>query len=143
MFAISLAGFAHKICDSSGNWFRHPETNRTWTNYTTCIDVKDYEVKHREIQFPIVQTDTLSPSHVIVVVMFMLHVSAETTSESNLCDGLHHLVDSDPAIDFHILLLQVSFDYLTFISIDADDSNCQGICSHLCQNLISTLSCCL
>lgn len=25
-----------KICDSSGNWFRHPESNRTWTNYTQC-----------------------------------------------------------------------------------------------------------
>uniref|UniRef100_A0A8C5U7F3 Calcitonin gene-related peptide type 1 receptor n=1 Tax=Malurus cyaneus samueli TaxID=2593467 RepID=A0A8C5U7F3_9PASS len=25
-----------KICDSKGNWFRHPESNRTWTNYTQC-----------------------------------------------------------------------------------------------------------
>ncbi|GAB0191774.1 calcitonin gene-related peptide type 1 receptor-like [Grus japonensis] len=25
-----------KICDPSGNWFRHPESNRTWTNYTQC-----------------------------------------------------------------------------------------------------------
>lgn len=25
-----------KICDLNGNWFRHPESNRTWTNYTQC-----------------------------------------------------------------------------------------------------------
>uniref|UniRef100_A0A8C3SXL4 Calcitonin gene-related peptide type 1 receptor n=1 Tax=Chelydra serpentina TaxID=8475 RepID=A0A8C3SXL4_CHESE len=25
-----------KICDQNGNWFRHPESNRTWTNYTQC-----------------------------------------------------------------------------------------------------------
>nr|4RWF_A Chain A, Maltose transporter subunit, Receptor activity-modifying protein 2, Calcitonin gene-related peptide type 1 receptor fusion protein [Escherichia coli K-12]6V2E_A Chain A, Maltose/maltodextrin-binding periplasmic protein,Receptor activity-modifying protein 2,Calcitonin gene-related peptide type 1 receptor [synthetic construct] len=25
-----------KICDQDGNWFRHPASNRTWTNYTQC-----------------------------------------------------------------------------------------------------------
>lgn len=25
-----------KICDQDGNWFRHPLSNRTWTNYTQC-----------------------------------------------------------------------------------------------------------
>ncbi|KAG9279791.1 calcitonin gene-related peptide type 1 receptor [Astyanax mexicanus] len=28
---------ATKYCDETGNWFRHPETNRTWSNYTHCI----------------------------------------------------------------------------------------------------------
>lgn len=46
-WSLLIAGFAHKACDSDGNWFRHPMTNRTWTNYTTCIDVNDYEVKHK------------------------------------------------------------------------------------------------
>ncbi|GCC26890.1 hypothetical protein chiPu_0005310 [Chiloscyllium punctatum] len=27
---------AMKICDDSGKWFQHPESNRTWTNYTQC-----------------------------------------------------------------------------------------------------------
>ncbi|XP_059822810.1 calcitonin gene-related peptide type 1 receptor-like isoform X2 [Hypanus sabinus] len=27
---------AVKICDKTGKWFRHPESNRTWTNYTQC-----------------------------------------------------------------------------------------------------------
>lgn len=42
--AALFIGFAHKACDVDGNWFRHPMTNKTWTNYTTCIDVNDYEV---------------------------------------------------------------------------------------------------
>ncbi|XP_060113290.1 calcitonin gene-related peptide type 1 receptor [Heteronotia binoei] len=25
-----------KSCDQSGHWFIHPESNRTWTNYTLC-----------------------------------------------------------------------------------------------------------
>ncbi|XP_018430057.1 PREDICTED: calcitonin gene-related peptide type 1 receptor [Nanorana parkeri] len=25
-----------KECDEKGNWFRHPESNRTWSNYTRC-----------------------------------------------------------------------------------------------------------
>ncbi|CAG5865949.1 unnamed protein product [Menidia menidia] len=25
-----------KICTDSGHWFLHPESNRTWTNYTQC-----------------------------------------------------------------------------------------------------------
>ncbi|TRY82472.1 hypothetical protein DNTS_029957, partial [Danionella cerebrum] len=27
---------ATKICTKSGHWFVHPESNRTWTNYTGC-----------------------------------------------------------------------------------------------------------
>ncbi|KAL2080027.1 hypothetical protein ACEWY4_023820 [Coilia grayii] len=25
-----------KYCDENGNWFRHPDTNRSWSNYTLC-----------------------------------------------------------------------------------------------------------
>ncbi|XP_004646310.1 calcitonin receptor [Octodon degus] len=25
-----------KLCDEKGMWFKHPENNRTWTNYTLC-----------------------------------------------------------------------------------------------------------
>uniref|UniRef100_UPI00358FCEE7 calcitonin gene-related peptide type 1 receptor-like isoform X2 n=1 Tax=Myxine glutinosa TaxID=7769 RepID=UPI00358FCEE7 len=26
-----------KTCDENGEWFQHPDTNRTWSNYTLCI----------------------------------------------------------------------------------------------------------
>lgn len=39
-----IVGMAHKICTEEGVWFRHPESNLTWSNYTTCVDVEDLEV---------------------------------------------------------------------------------------------------
>ncbi|CAO1399910.1 unnamed protein product [Diamesa tonsa] len=38
---------AHKACDNNGNWFRHPETNQTWTNYTTCVDLEDFQLRRQ------------------------------------------------------------------------------------------------
>lgn len=35
---------AHKVCTDEGTWFRHPQSNLTWSNYTTCVDVEDLEV---------------------------------------------------------------------------------------------------
>lgn len=32
---------AFKVCLEDGTWFRHPETNKTWSNYTTCVDQED------------------------------------------------------------------------------------------------------
>ncbi|CAG7829594.1 unnamed protein product [Allacma fusca] len=32
---------AYKECLPDGSWFRHPESNRTWSNYTTCVDQAD------------------------------------------------------------------------------------------------------
>lgn len=29
---------AFKVCTEAGEWGRHPESNRTWTNYTQCSD---------------------------------------------------------------------------------------------------------
>lgn len=34
-----------KICDQDGNWFRHPDSNRTWTNYTLCNNSTHEKVK--------------------------------------------------------------------------------------------------
>uniref|UniRef100_A0A182UP12 G-protein coupled receptors family 2 profile 2 domain-containing protein n=1 Tax=Anopheles merus TaxID=30066 RepID=A0A182UP12_ANOME len=39
----TISGFAHKVCSENGEWFRHPETNRSWSNYTTCINLDDFE----------------------------------------------------------------------------------------------------
>lgn len=36
---------AYKECHKNGTWFAHPETRRAWSNYTTCVDVGDFEVK--------------------------------------------------------------------------------------------------
>ncbi|XP_052753253.1 calcitonin gene-related peptide type 1 receptor-like isoform X1 [Galleria mellonella] len=33
--------FAHKECTEDGTWWKHPKTNRSWSNYTTCIKPED------------------------------------------------------------------------------------------------------
>jgi calcitonin receptor-like len=39
-----LLGMAHKVCTEEGVWFKHPQSNLTWSNYTTCVDVEDLHV---------------------------------------------------------------------------------------------------
>ncbi|KAH8275457.1 hypothetical protein KR026_007683 [Drosophila bipectinata] len=38
--------YAHKECGIEGEWFKHPLTNKTWSNYTTCVNLDDLEWKH-------------------------------------------------------------------------------------------------
>ncbi|GBN16326.1 Calcitonin gene-related peptide type 1 receptor, partial [Araneus ventricosus] len=38
---------AHKECNPDGTWYRHPDTNRTWSNYTTCVDKDDLTFRQR------------------------------------------------------------------------------------------------
>ncbi|XP_033247623.1 calcitonin gene-related peptide type 1 receptor isoform X2 [Drosophila miranda] len=38
--------YAHKECGSDGVWFKHPLNNKTWSNYTTCVNLDDLEWKH-------------------------------------------------------------------------------------------------
>ncbi|XP_076361905.1 calcitonin gene-related peptide type 1 receptor-like [Tachypleus tridentatus] len=39
--------YAHKVCEEDGSWFLHPETNKTWSNYTTCIDKDDLSFRDK------------------------------------------------------------------------------------------------
>ncbi|XP_021944785.1 calcitonin gene-related peptide type 1 receptor isoform X3 [Folsomia candida] len=34
---------AHKECLEDGSWFRHPESNVTWSNYTNCVNYAEYQ----------------------------------------------------------------------------------------------------
>ncbi|KAH8402462.1 hypothetical protein KR009_012047 [Drosophila setifemur] len=40
------ARYAHKECGFDGEWFKHPLNNKTWSNYTTCVNLDDLEWKH-------------------------------------------------------------------------------------------------
>lgn len=33
--------YAHKECTANGSWWRHPDSGRPWSNYTTCIKEED------------------------------------------------------------------------------------------------------
>lgn len=36
---------ATKYCGEDGQWFRHPDTNRTWSNYTLCNENTSAKLK--------------------------------------------------------------------------------------------------
>nr|QEY08359.1 calcitonin [Phenacoccus solenopsis] len=37
--------FGFRECFENGTWFRHPHGNKTWTNYSTCVDLDDFELR--------------------------------------------------------------------------------------------------
>lgn len=37
---------AFKKCMENGEWWRHPETNMTWSNYTQCVNIQDLEFRN-------------------------------------------------------------------------------------------------
>lgn len=39
------AVWASRECTSDGTWWTVPGTNRTWSDYTTCIDMHGLEVR--------------------------------------------------------------------------------------------------
>uniref|UniRef100_T1JHE1 G-protein coupled receptors family 2 profile 1 domain-containing protein n=1 Tax=Strigamia maritima TaxID=126957 RepID=T1JHE1_STRMM len=38
---------ALKVCMPDAQWFRHPETNASWSNYTSCVDTDDLALRQR------------------------------------------------------------------------------------------------
>ncbi|XP_020487357.2 calcitonin gene-related peptide type 1 receptor [Labrus bergylta] len=42
---------ATKYCGEDGHWFRHPDTNRTWSNYTLCNENTKAKLKSAYILF--------------------------------------------------------------------------------------------
>ncbi|XP_062396834.1 calcitonin gene-related peptide type 1 receptor-like [Sardina pilchardus] len=40
-----------KVCNPDGQWFRHPESNRIWSNYTLCSAFTGYKLKVALIQY--------------------------------------------------------------------------------------------
>lgn len=41
VFGFDPKRTAQRTCLEDGSWFMHPESNKTWSNYTTCVDVED------------------------------------------------------------------------------------------------------
>ena len=38
--------FSHKLCDETGSWWVHPYSNKTWSNYTNCVDYQDLSFRN-------------------------------------------------------------------------------------------------
>ncbi|XP_073985669.1 calcitonin gene-related peptide type 1 receptor-like isoform X2 [Rhodnius prolixus] len=45
IFGFDPTRFGHRTCLEDGTWFRHPASNKTWSNYTTCVDLEDLKMR--------------------------------------------------------------------------------------------------
>ncbi|XP_067131704.1 calcitonin gene-related peptide type 1 receptor-like isoform X2 [Centruroides vittatus] len=45
IFPNSEERTAYKVCNEDGTWFKHPHSNKTWSNYTTCVDFEDLKFR--------------------------------------------------------------------------------------------------
>ena len=43
LMKFSSDRLAVKYCDTDGAWWVHPHTNRTWSNYTQCVDYQELD----------------------------------------------------------------------------------------------------
>ena len=52
-----------QYCDAEGGWWVHPDSNRTWSNYTSCIDWEDLNFR--------VLVNSVSVAGLIVSILFL------------------------------------------------------------------------
>lgn len=70
---------AHKTCTEDGTWFRHPESNQTWSNYTTCVDMEDLELRQVVITIHIAGYSLSLAALLISLVIFVYFKSLKCT----------------------------------------------------------------
>ncbi|CAG9781984.1 unnamed protein product [Diatraea saccharalis] len=64
--------FAYKRCMENGTWFLHPEGNKPWTNYTTCIDIEDLSFRSVVNNIYVIGY-SVSVAALILSIMIFLH----------------------------------------------------------------------
>lgn len=81
-FVLLVSGFAHKECGLDGVWFIHPSSNKTWSNYTTCVNLADLEVSalycwhfvnRKQVQITV---HTLHSTHIVKVKELSMEIYA-------------------------------------------------------------------
>ena len=48
---LCILGYAQKTCTNNGTWWSDPTTNREWTDYTPCLNLKVIWVSVRAMMF--------------------------------------------------------------------------------------------
>ncbi|XP_018335559.1 calcitonin gene-related peptide type 1 receptor-like isoform X2 [Agrilus planipennis] len=44
---IRTDGIAYRKCEENGDWFVHPIYNKTWSNYTTCVNLEELSFRQQ------------------------------------------------------------------------------------------------
>ncbi|XP_043088515.1 calcitonin gene-related peptide type 1 receptor [Puntigrus tetrazona] len=58
-----------KVCDSDGQWFHHPESNRLWTNYTQCLEYTKQKLELMSVSYYLVIV-----GHVLSIVSLLVSI---------------------------------------------------------------------
>ncbi|XP_056305296.1 calcitonin gene-related peptide type 1 receptor [Danio aesculapii] len=59
-----------KVCDADGHWFRHPESNRLWSNYTECSAYTKEKLKVTYVMYYLAMV-----GHVLSIISLMISIS--------------------------------------------------------------------
>ncbi|KOC60173.1 Calcitonin receptor [Habropoda laboriosa] len=91
---------AHKYCESNGTWFRHPESHQVWSNYTTCVNLKDLSIESERCK---------SHQNVVDRVLRVLQIESERCKnhQSVWQQGINGLYETGYAISLVALLLSL------------------------------------
>uniref|UniRef100_T1KMN8 Calcitonin receptor n=1 Tax=Tetranychus urticae TaxID=32264 RepID=T1KMN8_TETUR len=79
VFGFRSDRFAFKICLEDGTWFRHPVTNKTWSNYTTCIDKDDLKFRQAVNNLYIIGYSISVLALIISLIIFLSFKSLKCT----------------------------------------------------------------
>jgi len=81
MYILTFASVkAFKDCTDDGTWWRNP-FNKTWSNYTACINQKELEVRrHRRMSVSV----SLSILHVFLRLLFCLYACMRVSPSLSL-----------------------------------------------------------
>lgn len=90
------AGFGQKSCLQDGSWFKHPDSNKTWSNYTTCVDLDDLKVGTQ---------------------VFFFFISYPTTTTINTDQWRHEDFQRSRANCWRVILLQGQFTIMVFLKL--------------------------
>ncbi|KAL1249224.1 hypothetical protein QQF64_020229, partial [Cirrhinus molitorella] len=58
-----------KVCDSDGQWFRHPESNRLWSNYTQCSAYTKQKLKLTSVMYYLAMV-----GHVLSIISLLISI---------------------------------------------------------------------
>ncbi|TRY53621.1 hypothetical protein DNTS_002210 [Danionella cerebrum] len=59
-----------KVCDDEGQWFRHPESNRLWSNYTQCSAYTKQKLKLTYVMYYLAMV-----GHILSIISLLISIS--------------------------------------------------------------------
>ncbi|XP_046674584.1 LOW QUALITY PROTEIN: calcitonin gene-related peptide type 1 receptor-like [Homalodisca vitripennis] len=76
-----------RVCLEDGSWFKHPESNKTWSNYTTCVDMEDLQLR-TQVNFIYKTGYTVSLAALIISIIIFFYFKSLTCTRIQIHKNL-------------------------------------------------------